>query len=181
MYGAQPHYGAYPYAVSPQGSQTSSPLPSPSVTATTPPGAHHAGPDDPENQPFFVTPEYEALANARFEAAVRSGAVQANMTPNVLSPVAASPVAGPGAGYFAMPHAPDPMAHGAALQHAATLSPAEYAYAAQREPALQAGHDVMHYHTAGVEAGDPAQGYYHTHHTPPGTDPSSAHPWYHGS
>ncbi|KIP01797.1 hypothetical protein PHLGIDRAFT_123038, partial [Phlebiopsis gigantea 11061_1 CR5-6] len=87
-----------------------SPLPSPTATA-----AATARGDDAENAPFVVTQEYEALANARFEAAVLSGAMQASMSPGVLSPV--SP--GAGAGYF----------------------PAE----PQADYAPYPGHDAMHY------------------------------------
>jgi hypothetical protein len=113
VYANQPHYAEYPYAVSPQHSQSSSspPVPSPSVVAATvavtggPTASISAGgADDTENQPFVVTPEYEALANARFAAAVRSGAMQASMTPTALSPPSVSPVGGH-AGYFSIaPH-----------------------------------------------------------------------------
>ncbi|KAH8105161.1 hypothetical protein BXZ70DRAFT_919614 [Cristinia sonorae] len=58
------------------------------------PHMHHPPPllqqgnaDNPEDQPFLITPEFEALANARFEAAVRSGAMQASMTAATLGPV----------------------------------------------------------------------------------------------
>ena len=58
--------------------------------------------DEGEDQPFVVTPEYEALANARFEEAIRSGAMQASMTPAALSPGLAGAFATTGAnGYFA--------------------------------------------------------------------------------
>lgn len=56
------------------------------------PSSPSENPEDPENQPFVITPEYEAMANARFEAAVRSGAMQASMTAATLSPIAASPL-----------------------------------------------------------------------------------------
>jgi len=62
------------YSSTPLGSQTSSPLPSPSLTAPASPT------DNTENQPFIVTPEYEAFVAARFEEAVRSGEMQASMT-----------------------------------------------------------------------------------------------------
>jgi hypothetical protein len=48
------------------------------------------GNDDSENQPFVITPEYEAIANAEFEEAVRSGAMHGSMTPAVTSPVVMS-------------------------------------------------------------------------------------------
>lgn len=35
--------------------------------------------DDPGDQPFVITPEYEAMANAQFEEALRTGARQASM------------------------------------------------------------------------------------------------------
>ncbi|EKM51035.1 uncharacterized protein PHACADRAFT_212936 [Phanerochaete carnosa HHB-10118-sp] len=126
MYASGAYYGAYPYAISPPNSDHSNPsppLPSPVVTTG---GAH-----DPENQPFIVTPEYEALANARFADAVLSGAMHANMTPSALSPGATSPpVHGPG-GYFAS--APPPPPH--AVMQGAPPPPAmpvgEYMYTQQ--------------------------------------------------
>ena len=152
------NYGGYPYAVSPQPSQSSSPsIPSPSMTAAAAAAsvghvAVHNAPDDVENQPFVVTPEYEAMANARFEAAVRSGAMQASMTPTMLSPSPAGPIAGGSAGYFA--HAPDPLVapphqtrqtHQTHQQHqAASMQQGEYpAYA--HAPHQQQRHDLMHY------------------------------------
>ncbi|KAI0338764.1 hypothetical protein BDW22DRAFT_672830 [Trametopsis cervina] len=73
------HYGAYsgPVYMISTGNQPSSP-------AVGGPGTSV---DESENQPFVITPEYEALANAEFEHAVRSGAMHASMTPTVLSPV----------------------------------------------------------------------------------------------
>ncbi|KAH9917485.1 uncharacterized protein B0H18DRAFT_1034332 [Fomitopsis serialis] len=58
-------------------SQAPSPLPSPSLTAP------ESSAESSEDQPFIVTPEYEAFVAARFEEAVRSGAMQASMTSNV--------------------------------------------------------------------------------------------------
>ncbi|THH31275.1 hypothetical protein EUX98_g2910 [Antrodiella citrinella] len=46
---------------------------------------------DPGDAPFLITPEFEALANARFDAAVRSGAMQASMTAATLGPAAGDP------------------------------------------------------------------------------------------
>lgn len=66
----------------------------------TSPAASSEDPNDPENQPFVITPEYEALANAQFEAAVRSGAMQASMTATTLSPLAASPLSTTNSDYF---------------------------------------------------------------------------------
>ncbi|GJE96079.1 hypothetical protein PsYK624_122720 [Phanerochaete sordida] len=149
---------AYPYAISPHNSDHSNPsppLPSPAMSAPAhshgahvahgvhvghPQGAHaqvHARGDTSEDQPFIVTPEYEALANARFAAAVRSGAVHANMTPSMLSPAAASP----SAGYFASAPAHAPHAAPGMPAAPAGLPAPEYAYAP---------HDA-HF------AGDPAQ------------------------
>lgn len=176
MYSGQPHYGGYPYTVSPQNSQTSSPLPSPAAAAAAGPGSMgHTG-DDLENQPFLVSEEYEALANARFEEAVRSGAMQASMTPNVLSPVSASPIA-TSAGYFAAAPTSDPMMAAAPLQHhqqqqqAPTNIPQnEYTYAQQH-----LGHDVIHYQLAPGAVPDEQAHYYQP---PSGADPSSHSQWY---
>ena len=44
---------------------------------------------DGDDQPFVVTPEYEAIVNAHFEEAIRSGAMQASMTPAIHSAVPA--------------------------------------------------------------------------------------------
>ncbi|KAL4247348.1 hypothetical protein ABKN59_007448 [Abortiporus biennis] len=49
-------------------------------------------PDDSEDQPFVITPEYEARANADFEAAVRSGVMQASMSSTVLTSDIANPL-----------------------------------------------------------------------------------------
>ncbi|PCH34863.1 hypothetical protein WOLCODRAFT_165876 [Wolfiporia cocos MD-104 SS10] len=67
------------YNSTPMASQTTSPLPSPGLTAPD------CFSNDVEDQPFIVTPEYEALVNARFEEAVRSGAIQAASVTSSLS------------------------------------------------------------------------------------------------
>ncbi|KAI0077946.1 hypothetical protein K474DRAFT_1706832 [Panus rudis PR-1116 ss-1] len=41
--------------------------------------------DDPGDQPFVITPEYEALANAQFEEALRTGAMQTTMSPSAMA------------------------------------------------------------------------------------------------
>ncbi|CAL1702498.1 unnamed protein product [Somion occarium] len=76
--------------------------------------------EDPSDQPFIITPEYEARANAQFEEAVRSGAMEASMTSATLSssPSAGSPhplgySQAPSSGYF-----PDPGSHGSAFPSA---------------------------------------------------------------
>ena len=46
--------------------------------------------DSTEDQPFVVSAEYEAMVNARFEEAVRSGAMHASMTPASRGAVPAS-------------------------------------------------------------------------------------------
>ena len=82
------------YNMMPSASQTSSPLPSPSLTAP------ESSAESAEDQPFIVTPEYEAFVAARFEEAVRSGAMQAaSMTSN-------------------LPSAPPIMATGESMTHA---------------------------------------------------------------
>ncbi|KZT01999.1 uncharacterized protein LAESUDRAFT_445158 [Laetiporus sulphureus 93-53] len=70
------------YDSTPMVSQTSTPLPSPTATASTTPS------DSVEDQPFIVTPEYEALVAARFAEAVRSGAMQASMTSSLSNALA---------------------------------------------------------------------------------------------
>lgn len=136
MYAGQAHYGGYPYAVSPHASQAPSPLPSPTATAVA-----AGGGDDPENAPFVVTQEYEALANARFEAVVLSGAMHAaSMSPSVLSPVAS----GPGASYF----------------------PAE----AQADYAAYPAGAQMHYPPPPGGSADPSEGTYYQQ-SSPGSDP----------
>ncbi|OBZ72914.1 hypothetical protein A0H81_06753 [Grifola frondosa] len=64
-----------PYSNSPMSSQSATPLPSPGLAAPA-----SSGGGDAEDQPFVVTPEYEAFVNAQFEEAIRSGAMQASMT-----------------------------------------------------------------------------------------------------
>lgn len=58
-------------------SQSSTPLPSPSLTAQ--PISTLPIPNDPDNQPFIITPEYEAMANAQFEEVVRATGMQASL------------------------------------------------------------------------------------------------------
>ncbi|EJF61907.1 hypothetical protein DICSQDRAFT_161239 [Dichomitus squalens LYAD-421 SS1] len=79
--------------------QTSPPTPSlvgsdyaysnspPSSAASTPASLCAPANDSGDDQPFIVTPEYEATVNARFDEAVRSGAMQASMTPAIHSAV----------------------------------------------------------------------------------------------
>lgn len=84
------------YNMMPSASQASSPLPSPSLTAP------ESSAESAEDQPFIVTPEYEAFVAARFEEAVRSGEMQAaSMTSNVPGALSAPPVMATG----------EPMAH----------------------------------------------------------------------
>ena len=47
--------------------------------------------DESEDQPFVITPEYEAIANARFEAAVRSGAMSMSIMTGPASAAAPPP------------------------------------------------------------------------------------------
>ena len=65
-------------------SQGTTPLPSPSLTAPAAGSAFGAGvvstsTDDSENQPFIVTPEYEAMANAQFKEALQLSSMQASL------------------------------------------------------------------------------------------------------
>lgn len=89
------------YNMVPSASQTSSPLPSPSLTAP------ESSAGSAEDQPFIVTPEYEAFVAARFEEAVRSGAMHAaSMTSNVSGTLSAPPVMATG----------EPIAHAQEMQ-----------------------------------------------------------------
>ncbi|EMD31188.1 hypothetical protein CERSUDRAFT_69524 [Gelatoporia subvermispora B] len=83
-----PHAYAYtgvPYSTSPISSTSTASLPSPGIAPPAPEPAVSM-----EDAPFVITAEYEALANARFEEAVRSGALQASMTVSTPVPAAAS-------------------------------------------------------------------------------------------
>lgn len=168
LYGAY-HYPAHPAYLSQAGEHMSPPLPSPS----------HADPatDDGENQPFLITAEYEALANAEFEEAVRSGAMQASMTPTVLSPVATSPIHG-SAGYFALDPASTSAMMPPSLQQTPIVSQAQSGYAyAQSHPQLE--YDALYgqnqAHGTGATSTPPANmGYY----SPPPGDEPDGHRWY---
>ncbi|PSR74541.1 hypothetical protein PHLCEN_2v9718 [Hermanssonia centrifuga] len=179
----QPDYG-YPsgfapaqhdYGVSPTSSHHShngTPLPSPSLTSPVGPAV-----DEGEDQPFVITPEYEAFANAQFAEAVRSGAMQASMTPGVLTPSVAGPYPQSG-GYFADPmlqHQETMIASNPALQQGAMLSHANYTYAGSSYAGPS--HDDAFYHQApGIAVPEPGSSHaYYTH----GDDPSAQHPqWY---
>ncbi|KAI0700243.1 hypothetical protein C8T65DRAFT_709711 [Cerioporus squamosus] len=67
----------------------------PSSTAATPLSLTAPMSESGEDQPFIVSAEYEAMVNARFDEAVRSGAMHASMTPAVRSgvPVSSTPPA----------------------------------------------------------------------------------------
>lgn len=41
--------------------------------------------DDSEDAPFVLTPEYEAMADIRFEAAINSGAIQVPATVDIIT------------------------------------------------------------------------------------------------
>ncbi|TCD61984.1 hypothetical protein EIP91_007648 [Steccherinum ochraceum] len=58
-----------------------------------PPISQQSSSSDPEDQPFVLSPEFEALANARYDEAIRSGAMRASMTAATLGPVAGEPMA----------------------------------------------------------------------------------------
>ncbi|KAH9841132.1 uncharacterized protein C8Q71DRAFT_702186 [Rhodofomes roseus] len=74
------------YTMMSSASQASSPLPSPSLTAP------ESSAENVEDQPFIVTPEYEAFVAARFDEAVRSGAMQASMAANLSGTLSAPAV-----------------------------------------------------------------------------------------
>lgn len=69
-------YNEVPYSTSPMStdSATSLTFPGLAIPSETEYCASH------EDAPFVITPEYEVLANALFEEAVRSGAIEASMT-----------------------------------------------------------------------------------------------------
>ncbi|KAI8977758.1 hypothetical protein BD414DRAFT_445776 [Trametes punicea] len=73
------HLSDYTYGSSPPSSSSTSP---PLVNA-----AARAPTDNPEDQPFIITPELLANADAQMEEALRSGALQASMTPALCSAV----------------------------------------------------------------------------------------------
>lgn len=77
-HGYTPPYSASPTSQTFSDSQGTTPLPSPSLTAPSAVSALSA-PDDAENQPFVITPEYEAMANAQFEEALRTSNMQASL------------------------------------------------------------------------------------------------------
>lgn len=136
LYPHQSHHGAYTYTPPYGGSQTSSPQPSPSMIAPV------AAPDDGENQPFVVTPEYEAFANAQFEHAMRSGAMHASMTPG--APVAAaSPT-----GYFA--HPGDTMMSPLQQQQQQTQSSSSLNYPYPQNVAQPLRSDVLYHQSSGT-------------------------------
>ncbi|RDX42243.1 hypothetical protein OH76DRAFT_1363119 [Lentinus brumalis] len=62
----------------------------PSSTAATPLSLTAPMSENGEDQPFIVSAEYEAMVNAHFDEAVRSGAMNASMTPAGRSGVQAS-------------------------------------------------------------------------------------------
>ncbi|KAI0698998.1 hypothetical protein BC835DRAFT_611654 [Cytidiella melzeri] len=186
---ATEQYGGYlPHPYSAYTDTTDGPV------SSSPPTGSGPSSDDLENQPFVVTPEYEALANAEFEHAVRSGAMQASMTPTVMSPVAASPIlhAGPG-GYFPS----DPVGSGAVMSpqmqqqspiiptpSQAQQSAGYMPYHTQHEPQLP--HDTQYHQaqaapgTGTVSSSPPPPGtmHYYTPNAPPGNDDPQARRWY---
>ena len=165
------------------------------VVSSSPPGAPMQVPDDPENQPFVITPEYEALANAEFEQAFRSGAMQASMTPTAMSPVVTSPGMHAGAtGYF--PSVPvgsanimspsmqqTPILSTQAQQSASAYTP--YPYHPQHEQQLT--RDTLYHQThdqsppgssTTPSSSPPRPTHYYNPNSPPGNDPSQARRWY---
>lgn len=158
LYPQQPHHGAYTYTPPYGGSQTSSPQPSPSMTAPV------AAPDDAENQPFVVTPEYEAFANAQFEHALRSGAMHASMTPG--APVAT----GSPPGYFTRPA--DTMMSPPLQQQPQAGSSLSYPYPQNAAQPLR--NDVLYHQSSGTStpSDPPADG---THYYPPQPEGDPSH------
>ncbi|KAL7278283.1 hypothetical protein ACG7TL_008259 [Trametes sanguinea] len=76
---ASRQYSDFTYGSSPPSSSSTTP---PSITSLAQPSA-----DNPEDQPFIITPEWLADADAQMAEAVRSGAIQANMSPALCSAV----------------------------------------------------------------------------------------------
>lgn len=158
----------HPYGVSPTTSQTSTPLPSPSITAPV------GRVDEGEDQPFIVTPEYEAFANARFEEAIRSGAMQASMTPAALSPgLTRGLSSGPSNEYFpgqVVSQADHVIAPASGLQQTAILSQQNYAYTGGQHQQQHNGHGHPIYQQSptGTTMATPGSAqYYPTAGTPP--------------
>ncbi|KAI1793661.1 hypothetical protein LXA43DRAFT_1121806 [Ganoderma leucocontextum] len=97
--------------------------PSSSSTSSLPAAPPQSDSQNSDDQPFVVTPEYEAIVNAHFEEAIRSGAMQASMTPAIHSAVSPPYVPAPSAQeqqqyYPALSPAPThpPQPHGALSQ-----------------------------------------------------------------
>ena len=186
----QPVMPATAYSASPSGSQSSTPLTSPSITApagatasasasaaasvpaATGAGAGGARVDEGEDQPFVITPEYEAFANARFEAAVRSGAISMPATTGPAAAAALSPsiqgtfaAAADADSYFAVAAHPGQVAVAdripvAGPSQAQLLAEAEYAYTLQQGGMVE--HAMYQQHQESGEGDPGAPTYYST-------------------
>ncbi|RPD55277.1 hypothetical protein L226DRAFT_526184 [Lentinus tigrinus ALCF2SS1-7] len=128
----------------------------PSSTAATPLSlSAPMGADSTEDQPFVVTPEYEAMVNARFDEAVRSGAMHASMTPAIRSAVPVSMSSAPPApAYTSSLVAPVQeqsfySGYSSAMPHAGMMDMHDTGYAT-----YQSVHDMGEY----PDSGDPANG-----------------------
>ncbi len=148
--------------------------------------------DDPENLPFVITAEYEALANAEFEQAVRSGAMQASMTPTALSPVVTSPGMHPAAtGYFPS----EPVGSGNIMSPSMQQTPTTQTQQTgsgytSYHPSQQEQHltgEVVYHQSHGQSppgtrgppsSSPPGPMQYYNPDSPPGNDPSQARRWY---
>ncbi|KAI0738239.1 hypothetical protein C8Q80DRAFT_1275763 [Daedaleopsis nitida] len=170
----------YTYGSSPPSSTSATP---PSITAPIGQG------DSGEDQPFVVSPEYEAMVNQRFDEAVRSGAMQASMTGAAIHP-AAGPSAvpggpGPGPGSAGVPS-------GASYASAQTVAHARHDassyYSQVMSHADRDGYTVYHPHAvhahgeyavAGAEVGGGWQYGIDDQYFPPQADYAHAQgPWY---
>ncbi|KAI0084513.1 hypothetical protein BDY19DRAFT_524777 [Irpex rosettiformis] len=159
--------------------------------SSSPPGVSAQSSDDAENQPFVITPEYEALANAEFEQAVRSGAMQASMSPTTMSPVATSPGMQAGAtGYFPS----EPVGSANMMSPSMQQTPIHPTQAQQLGTAYapyhheqQLARDVRYHQAHGQSppgtsttpsSSPPRPSRFYNPHSPPGNDPSQARRWY---
>ncbi|CDO76847.1 hypothetical protein BN946_scf185033.g44 [Trametes cinnabarina] len=89
---ASRQFSDYAYGSSPPSSSSTSP---PNMASLAQPPA-----DNPEDQPFIITRQWLADADAQMAEAVRSGAIQANMSPALCSSVQSTPPTVPSQTYL---------------------------------------------------------------------------------
>lgn len=139
--------------------------------------------EDPGDQPFIITPEYQARADAQFAEALRSGAIEAQMTSATLSPNIENPhtlgySTMDTTGYFPnLPHREQNPGSSSALH--STTSTID-------QPQIQASMPLPHGYYYGAQdptyAGqDPSGNAEHEDHTHPSSSsgPSPSHHRYH--